>query len=293
VEPHEGFGHADVEMYLAQGEIYTKWPLHSKSPDLKTGHQIYSPEHEHLGLPEYVVFNGAHNAFYLGTGGKPIGPVLAGQNVRLFVADGGPNLMSTFHVIGEMFDKVYTFADVTSPPNENVQSALVIPGACAIAEMYIDVPGIYVIVDHALTRTFDLGLVGMILALDPKAAQTYTIPQDILNPATRAGVLKTYSDKYQEIYYGACDSRTANPEVKAMLGTRKCSSALVHDWLKAKLQQNSTTLPTGTVQKWWPNVDDNRNSGRYGQDTPTANLCSLSRETGNPPRCAPDAATYF
>src|SRR5690242_1105071 len=58
VEPQEGFGWANSELYLAQGEIYTKWPLHSKSNDNKTGHQIYSPELEHLSLPEYVVFNG-------------------------------------------------------------------------------------------------------------------------------------------------------------------------------------------------------------------------------------------
>jgi len=207
--------------------------------------------------------------------------------------------MATFHVIGEMFDKVYTFADVTMPPNENVQSALVIPGGCAIAEMYIDVPGIYVIVDHALTRTFELGLVGMILAIDPAAAQTYSIPADIINTATRAAVLKTFSNKYHEFYYGACDSRTGDTAVKSYLASqptaagKKCTGPNVHDWLKTRQQLNSTTLPTGTVQQWWPNQDDNRNSGRFGQDTPTANLCSLSRETGSPPRCAPADASYF
>ena len=86
-----------------------------------------------------------------------------GETVRIFFGVGGPNYTSSFHVIGEIFDRVYSFADVLSPPLRGVQTITVPPGGAAIVEFKIDVPGNYILVDHALSRA-ERGLVGILQA---------------------------------------------------------------------------------------------------------------------------------
>ena len=60
------------------------------------------------------------------------------DNVRIYFGVGGPNLASSFHVIGEVFDKVYGEASLTSPPLTDVQTTLVPPGGAAIVEFKVD-----------------------------------------------------------------------------------------------------------------------------------------------------------
>src|SRR5579883_722299 len=87
----------DHEFYLMQGELYTV----GKYAD--TGLQEFSIQNAIDEKPTYVVFNGAV--------GSTLGPkalnVKTGETVRLFVGNGGPNLTSSFHVIGEIFDNLY------------------------------------------------------------------------------------------------------------------------------------------------------------------------------------------
>jgi nitrite reductase (NO-forming) len=66
-------------------------------------------------------------------------------------------------VIGEIFDKVYPFADVISKPLEGVQTVTVPAGGASMVEFKVDVPGRYILVDHALSR-LERGLIGFILA---------------------------------------------------------------------------------------------------------------------------------
>src|SRR5262249_58401802 len=95
--------------------------------------------------PTYVVFNGAVNAL---VGDKAL-KANVGDTVRLFIGNGGPNLASSFHVIGEVFDPVYTAGGTAVRP-ENLQTTLVPAGGAGIVGFKVEVPGTSILVDHAL-----------------------------------------------------------------------------------------------------------------------------------------------
>jgi nitrite reductase (NO-forming) len=153
VEPEGGLPPVDHEFYVMEGEIYTQGVFGQK------GSQEFSVEKLLHESAEYVVFNGAVDAL---TSQHPM-RVKTGETVRIFFGVGGPNYTSSFHVIGEIFDKVYPFADILSPPLKNVQTVTVPAGGAAIVEFKVEVPGRYLLVDHALSR-LERGLIGFILA---------------------------------------------------------------------------------------------------------------------------------
>ena len=107
--------------------------------------------------PDYVVFNGSVGAI---VGDKSL-RAKVGETVRLFIGNGGPNLVSSFHVIGEIFDVVYQEGG-TKLTQENVQTTLVPAGGAAIVEFEVDVPGEYILVDHSIFRAFNKGALGKI-----------------------------------------------------------------------------------------------------------------------------------
>jgi nitrite reductase (NO-forming) len=74
------------------------------------------------------------------------------RSVRIFFGVGGPNKTSAFHVIGEIFDQVHPLGSVTADATPDVQTVNVAPGGAMIAELTLEVPGQYVLVDHALSR---------------------------------------------------------------------------------------------------------------------------------------------
>ncbi len=152
VEPEEGLGPVDHEFYVMQGEIYTEEAF--GSPGLLT------ESYEKLlnERPEYFVLNGHVGAL---TEHYPL-HAKVGETVRLYFGVGGPNFTSSFHVIGEIFDKVYQLGSVTSPPLTDVQTVLVPPGGATIVEFKCEVPGRYVLVDHALSRV-ERGLAGFLI----------------------------------------------------------------------------------------------------------------------------------
>ncbi len=149
VEPAEGLPKVDKEFYVMQGEFYTTGNLGKK------GIQIFDAEKMLDGTPQYVVFNGRTG----GISGKMTANV--GETVRLFVGNGGVNLISSFHVIGEIFDRVYPEAAIGSEPHHNVQSTIVPAGGASIVEFGLEVPGNYILVDHALAR-LDKGAWGVL-----------------------------------------------------------------------------------------------------------------------------------
>jgi nitrite reductase (NO-forming) len=161
VEPEAGFPKVDREFYVMQGDIYTKHKTGTK------GHQPF--DHDKLAdeLPDYYVFNGAVGS--LTKEHKMEAKV--GETVRIYFGVGGPNKISSFHVIGEIFDRVYTEAS-TSAPRENVQTTSVPPGGAAIAEMKLEYPGHYILVDHALSRV-GKGAAGILTVTGPKDAGVY------------------------------------------------------------------------------------------------------------------------
>ncbi|WP_454830999.1 copper-containing nitrite reductase [Pseudoxanthomonas wuyuanensis] len=155
VEPPEGLPKVDKEYYVMQGDFYTEGKYG------EPGLQPFSLEKAIDEHPTYVLFNGAEGSL---TGEKAL-KAKAGEKIRFFVGNGGPNLISSFHVIGEIFDKVYT--EGGSKYQENVQTTLIPAGGSAVVEFTADVPGNYVLVDHSIFRTFHKGTLG-ILSVDGK-----------------------------------------------------------------------------------------------------------------------------
>jgi len=157
VEPEGGLPPVDREFYVVQGDIYTKWPAKT------AGHQVHDDTKLLAEDPTYVVFNGEFQAL---TGTSAL-RANVNETVRIYFGVGGPNLISSFHVIGEIFDRVYSLGDVLSPPQQAVQTILVPPGGAAIVEFKLEVPGDYILVDHALVRAIDKGAVGILTVTGP------------------------------------------------------------------------------------------------------------------------------
>ena len=152
VEPEGGLPEVDREFYVMQGELYTA-QKHGT-----VGHQEFSLEKLLDERPEHMMFNGAMGAL---TDRYQL-EAKVGETVRIFFGVGGPNLISSFHVIGEIFDRVYDNASLTSPPLTDVQTTVVPPGGATIVEFELEVPGNYTLVDHALSRA-EKGLAGTLV----------------------------------------------------------------------------------------------------------------------------------
>lgn len=150
VEPKEGLPKVDKEFYIVQGDFYTKGKKGAQ------GLQPFDMDKAIAEQPEYVVFNGHVGSI----AGDNALKAKAGETVRMYVGNGGPNLVSSFHVIGEIFDKVYVEGGKLI--NENVQSTIVPAGGAAIVEFKVDIPGSYTLVDHSIFRAFNKGALGQL-----------------------------------------------------------------------------------------------------------------------------------
>jgi nitrite reductase (NO-forming) len=162
VEPEEGLPPVDHEFYVMQGEIYTEGAFGQH------GSQEFNVEKLLNERPEYFVFNGSVGAL------SRLHPLQAkvGDTVRIFFGVGGPNYTSSFHVIGEIFDKVYNLGGVLSEPLRGVQTVTVPAGGAVITEFKVDVPGNYTLVDHALSRV-ERGLIGVLHVDGPPNPEIY------------------------------------------------------------------------------------------------------------------------
>src|SRR5438552_587900 len=162
VEPPEGMPKVDHEFYVMQGEIYTDRGFGQR------GHDEFSVEKLLAERAEYFVFNGAVGAL---TAEHPM-KAKVGETVRIFFGVGGPNATSSFHVIGEIFDRVYDQATITSPPATNVQTTVVPAGGATIVEFKLEVPGRYILVDHALSR-LERWLAGFLIVEGPENPEVF------------------------------------------------------------------------------------------------------------------------
>jgi nitrite reductase (NO-forming) len=158
VEPEGGLPAVDHEFYVMQGEIYTVGAYGEKGQQAASMSKLLDEQ------PDYFVFNGAVGAL---TTQKPL-KARVGQTVRIFFGDAGPNFISSFHVIGEIMDRVYQLGSLTSAPLTDVQTVMVPPGGSAMVELKLQVPGRYMLVDHALAR-MERGLSGYLIVDGPAA----------------------------------------------------------------------------------------------------------------------------
>lgn len=163
VEPASGMPKVDREYYVMQGDFYTSGKYGAE------GLQTFDQEKATDERPTYVVFNGSVGAL---VGDKAI-TAKVGENVRLYVGNGGPNLLSSFHVIGEIFDLVYPEGG-TVASQKNVQTTLVPAGGSAIVDFKVEVPGTFIIVDHSLSRAFNKGALGMLKVTGPENLLVYS-----------------------------------------------------------------------------------------------------------------------
>jgi nitrite reductase (NO-forming) len=157
VEPEGGMPQVDREFYVMQGELYTAQPFGAQ------GDQEMDYEKLVNERPEYFVFNGSVGAL---TKAHPL-RARPGETVRIYFGVGGPNFTSSFHVIGEIFDRVYQGASLGAPPLTGVQTVSVPPGGATVVEFKIDRAGRYTLVDHALSR-LEKGLVGQMIVDGPQ-----------------------------------------------------------------------------------------------------------------------------
>ncbi len=162
VEPPEGLSPVDHEYYVMQGDFYTAGKFREK------GNQPFDMEKAIDEKPTYVLFNGAEGSL---TGDKAL-KAKTNEKVRLFVGNGGPNLVSSFHVIGAIFDKVRF--EGGSNVQTNVQTTLIPSGGAAIVEYQTKVPGSYIMVDHSIFRAFNKGALAIMKVEGPEDKSIYS-----------------------------------------------------------------------------------------------------------------------
>jgi nitrite reductase (NO-forming) len=162
VEPPEGLAPVDREYYVMQGDFYTVGKYREK------GYQPFDMQKAIEENATYVLFNGSEGALL----GDNALHAKVGETVRLFVGNGGPNLVSSFHVIGEIFDKVYFEGGARY--QENIQTTLVPAGGSAVTEFRVEVPGSLVLVDHSIFRAFNKGALGILKVDGDENLAVYT-----------------------------------------------------------------------------------------------------------------------
>lgn len=162
VEPEAGLEPVDREYYVMQGEVYTAEPFNQPGVATFSLEKLLSED------PEYFVLNGAVGSL---TEEHPL-QANVGETVRIFYGVGGPNFISSFHVIGEIFDRVYNQASLTSQPLTDVQTTVVPTGGAAMVEFTVQVPGRFILVDHSLSRA-ERGLAGYLIVEGPEDPEIF------------------------------------------------------------------------------------------------------------------------
>ena len=199
VEPEGGLKPVNREYYVVQGDFYTKGKYG------EAGLQPFDMEKAIDEDADYVVFNGSVGST---TNEKSL-TAKVGETVRLYVGNGGPNLVSSFHVIGEIFDTVYVEGGALQ--NHNVQTTLIPAGGAAIVEFKVDVPGTFIIVDHSIFRAFNKGALAMLKVegaedktiFSGKQADTVYLPEgSAIQSLNEANTVVTAKTKEEQIRFG-------------------------------------------------------------------------------------------
>lgn len=159
VEPKVSLPKVDHEYYVMQSEFYTKGKYGMP------GRQPFSMKKAIEEKADYVVFNGSVGAL----SGDNALKAKVGETIRLYIGNGGPSLLSSFHIIGEIFDKVYI--EGGSIINTNVQTTSIPAGGSTIVELKLETAGTFTIVDHSIFRAFNKGALAQlkVIGLENKA----------------------------------------------------------------------------------------------------------------------------
>ena len=203
VQPKEGWAPADREYYVMQGDIYTQGPTG------EAGLQIFDNVKAVDERPSYIVFNGSVGSM---VGDKAL-TANVGEKVRIYFGVGGPNITSSFHVIGEIFDHVYVEGG-TKVVQENVQTTMVPSGGSAVVDFVVDVPGTLVLVDHSLTRAFNKGALGMLKVSGAESPVIYSgkeVDEVYIGQASSAG--SASSKREAELVQKRADVIANTPEI--------------------------------------------------------------------------------
>ena len=178
VEPAEGLPAVGKELFVVQSEIYA----HSG----EKGHQSFDIDRGERMDPQYVVFNGAVGSLL-----KDNAPHAAlNESVRIYVGNAGPNLVSSFHVIGQIFDNVYREGDLISPPAHGLQTTLIPAGGSSVVEFTPRVPGAFLMVDHSIFR-LHRGAAGSVIVDGDKE-----LAGEIFTPITAAHAPEMSADSH-------------------------------------------------------------------------------------------------
>ena len=161
VEPKGGLPKVDREYYIMQSEIYTKGEFG------EPGLQPFSMKKALDERPDYILFNGKVDSLTEGNALK----AKVGETVRFFVGNAGPNLCSSFHLIGGVFDTVYM--EGGSLTNHNVQTTLIPSGSATIVESKLLAPGMYPFLDHSIFRAAHKGTIGHLMVEGEKDPEVY------------------------------------------------------------------------------------------------------------------------
>jgi nitrite reductase (NO-forming) len=209
VEPTGGLPKVDKEYYVMQGDFYTK------GENGQPGLQPFDMQKAVDEDADYVVFNGKVGSL---TGDNAI-TAQVGETVRLYVGNGGPNLVSSFHVIGEIFDRVHV--EGGSMVNQDVQTTLIPAGGAAMVEFKVDVPGTFILVDHSIFRAFNKGALGMLKVegeenktlysgkqiegiYNPEGGSIQTMPEDEDATVVKASTIEERISAGKQIYSQTC-----------------------------------------------------------------------------------------
>lgn len=165
VEPKEGLSPVDKEFYIMQSDIYTT------GKHGEPGLQAFDMQKALQEQPEYVVFNGSVGA---ATGDNAL-HVKVGEKIRIFVGNAGPNLVSSFHIIGTIFETIRIEGGTQT--NHNIQTTLIPSGGAAIVEFTCKVPGVYNLVDHSIFRAVNKGALAQIQVTGPEDSTIYSHKQ--------------------------------------------------------------------------------------------------------------------
>ncbi len=164
VEPRGGLRPVDREYYVLQSEFYTA----TATPPEGSQYVQYSHAEGLREHPSFVVFNGSSGSL---VGDRAL-RANVGETVRIFFGNAGPNKIASFHIIGEIFDRVYREGDLTSPPARWLQTTLGPAGGSTVVEFETVVPGTDTLVDHAIFRT-EKGALGLLQVAGPPRPDIY------------------------------------------------------------------------------------------------------------------------
>jgi nitrite reductase (NO-forming) len=202
VEPKEGLPPVDKEFYVVQGEIYTEGKMGEK------GLQNFDPEKMLAEDPEYVVLNGRVNGLEGLT-------AETGEKIRIFFGNAGVSKVSSFHIMGEVFDTVYPEASFGDHVHKDVQTTLVPAGGATMVEFVPDVPGGYALLDHALAR-LDRGAWGALKVTGEEREDLFSAVEKTVDSSANGSTVELeeppVTEGPTESDPGAGTSATASPE---------------------------------------------------------------------------------